>query len=360
MSDVVFILGAGASRQGGAPLMFDFLDTAADLLFARKVKSTDSFQRVLQARGKFQAAHSKAKLDIDNIEALFTALELSKIIRTAPGGLIDDVPTLIADLKTVIVETLENTLLFPNTPDGMKAPKPYPEFAKLVEKIIRNSRLPRTAAVLTFNYDIAVDHALECEDLSFSYALSETSRESNVDLLKLHGSINWSVDSGESRQIRPMPVDHYLRQYFSTYNARGNSNLFPLRFSQVLQAHFQKSQLQVDPTPLIVPPSWNKSDYHVALSDVWARAAKHLSEAEYVFIIGYSLPETDAFFRHLYALGSIGERGFRRIEVFNPDSSTERRFLDLLGPGALSRFAFHAIGFDQAIPVIAKYFPDKK
>jgi len=340
-------------------LMFDFLDTAADLLFARKVKSIESFQRVMHARGKFQAAHSKAKLDIDNIEALFTALELSKIIQTAPGGLIGDVPTLIDDLKTVIVETLESTLLFPNMPNGIRAPKPYPEFAKLIEKIIRNSRLPRTAAVLTFNYDIAIDHALECEDISYSYALSQNSAERSVDLLKLHGSINWSVDSGVSRQIRPLPVSQYLRQYFSTLNNR-NNNLFPLRFSQVLHDHFRKGELQVEKTPLIVPPSWNKSDYHVALSDVWSRAAKHLSEAEYVFIIGYSLSETDAFFRHLYSHGIIGERGFRRIEVFNPDTSTEARFLDLLGPGALSRFAFHGTGFEQAIPIIDKYFPEKK
>lgn len=339
--------------------MFDFLDTASDLLFARKVKSTESFQRVMQARGKFQAAHSKARLDIDNIEALFTALELSKIIQTAPGGLLADVPTLIDDLKTVIVETLESTVLFPEMSKGIRAPKPYPEFAKLVERIIRNSRLPRTAAVLTFNYDIAVDHALECEDISYGYALSQDSAERSVDLLKLHGSINWSVDSGVSRRIRPLPVGHYLKQYFSTYNIR-DSNLFPLRFSEVLQDHFRKGNLEVEKTPLIVPPSWNKADYHVALSDVWSRAAKHLSEAEYVFIIGYSLPETDAFFRHLYALGSIGDRGFRRIEVFNPDTGTEARFRNLLGPGALSRFAFHGIGFEQAIPIIDRYFPDKK
>ena len=34
MSDIVFILGAGASRQAGAPLMNDFIDTAESLLRA--------------------------------------------------------------------------------------------------------------------------------------------------------------------------------------------------------------------------------------------------------------------------------------------------------------------------------------
>jgi hypothetical protein len=32
-----------------------------------------------------------------------------------------------------------------------------------------------------------------------------------------------------------------------------------------------------------------------------------------VFVIGYSLPETDSFFRHLYALGSVGKAPLRKI-----------------------------------------------
>ena len=32
MSKTVFILGAGASREAGAPLMFDFLDTAENIM----------------------------------------------------------------------------------------------------------------------------------------------------------------------------------------------------------------------------------------------------------------------------------------------------------------------------------------
>jgi hypothetical protein len=38
---------------------------------------------------------------------------------------------------------------------------------------------------------------------------------------------------------------------------------------------------------------------------VWRTAAQHLSEAEHIFIIGYSLPETDQFFRYLYGLGTV-------------------------------------------------------
>ncbi|MFN7929916.1 MAG: hypothetical protein U0Y68_18610 [Blastocatellia bacterium] len=99
-----------------------------------------------------------------------------------------------------------------------------------------------------------------------------------------------------------------------------------------------------------MPPSWNKADYHNALSDVWAAAARHLSEAEYIFIIGYSLPTTDSFFRHLYALGSVGPTPLRKIIVFNPDASgeTDQRFRDLLGPGAKARYEYQKMTFEQA------------
>src|SRR5258706_11739933 len=46
-----------------------------------------------------------------------------------------------------------------------------------------------------------------------------------------------------------------------------------------------RSLVEVEPEPVIVPPSWNKSDYHQTLSNVWAAAATDLSEAEYIFII---------------------------------------------------------------------------
>jgi hypothetical protein len=59
--------------------------------------------------------------------------------------------------------------------------------------------------------------------------------------------------------------------------------------------------------PVIVPPTWNKTQYHKEIGGVWTEAAKHLSEAENIFIIGYSLPDTDQFFRYLYSLGTVGD-----------------------------------------------------
>ena len=86
---------------------------------------------------------------------------------------------------------------------------------------------------------------------------------------------------------------------------------------------------------------------------------KHLSEAEYIYIIGYSLPETDSFFRHLYALGSVGQNPLRRFEVFNPDASgaVDQRFKSLLGPGAAACYTYHKETFEESLDRIRDYFP---
>ena len=129
-----------------------------------------------------------------------------------------------------------------------------------------------------------------------------------------------------------------------------------------MSEYFSKfTDTQVEPEPVIVPPTWNKSDYHQALSQVWGKAAQELSEARSIFICGYSLPETDAFFRLLYALGTVGQFPLGKIIVYNPEDagSVDKRFRQMLGPGAIARYQYKAMPFHKAIPDIKKQFPAK-
>ncbi|MDQ6923234.1 MAG: hypothetical protein M3Z74_03610 [Pseudomonadota bacterium] len=84
--------------------------------------------------------------------------------------------------------------------------------------------------------------------------------------------------------------------------------------------------------PFLVPPAINKAEHHRAIRPVWTQAAKELSEAEYIFIIGYSFPDADAFFKHLFAIGTVGKNPLRRIEVFDPKADVlEALFRTILG-----------------------------
>jgi hypothetical protein len=83
---------------------------------------------------------------------------------------------------------------------------------------------------------------------------------------------------------------------------------------------------------------------------VWGRAARELEEAKYIFVLGYSLPETDQFFRSLFALGTEGPTILNRIAIFDPNSGpVEQRFRAMLGQAALDRFSAHNMLFESGL-----------
>lgn len=362
MSSVVFILGAGASKQCGAPLMANFLDVASDLLRRNLVgNSREHFDRVFSVIGQLQAVHSKAQLDLNNIESIFTALELGKVIQRIPGIESSEIQATIDSLKELIVKTLEVTIKFPTRKTHILVPAPYEQFAELIQHLRGGAEIPQTVSVISFNYDIAADMALFRAGLKPTYILDNMYHGENpVPLLKLHGSLNWASEKG-TNQINPLHLSEYLKKYSIPGFEEHGEVALPIG-SQLVEYYEKFTDVRVNPEPVIVPPSWNKADYHQALSKVWAAAAQHLSEAEYIFVIGYSLPETDSFFRHLYALGSVGKSALRKIVVFNPESSgeTDQRFRRLLGPGAMARYSYEEETFAVAVSSIKRMFPAAK
>jgi hypothetical protein len=80
-----------------------------------------------------------------------------------------------------------------------------------------------------------------------------------------------------------------------------------------------------------------------------------LSEAEHIFVIGYSLPTTDEFFKYFYALGSVGSSIPTLFSVVNPDSGIAKRFKLIVGPTAASPNCLRPVleRFDAAIPFIS-------
>ena len=139
MSDVVFILGAGASRQWR---------TAHGRLLGYGVRPVSLIVRKRRQRSfsacSLRLEHCKAftqgPLDLNNIESIFTALELGKIIKRVPGIPAEEIPEVIAALKDLIVKTLEATISFPTNRNYIYAPEPYGKFAELVKYLCANAQ----------------------------------------------------------------------------------------------------------------------------------------------------------------------------------------------------------------------------
>jgi hypothetical protein len=345
--------------------MRDFLDKARDIWALGKVgDAKQDFERVFNAVSALKVVHSNSRLDLSNIETLFAACEMAQTLRTFPGlteGVEAEIDKILHSLKRLIVRTLEISLPFRLIKEDhswdLQPPVPYDRFALLVLQLIEKCRPRHDVAVITFNYDTAADFALEWAGCSVVYGLEgdpPITGAPRVPVLKLHGSISWGVlEENGTKTVVPLRLGELLRRANFLLRDAGP-------FHWTVTGDLQNAGMMG--VPVLVPPTWNKADSHRALEKVWSLAAHELSEAENIIVIGYSMPETDSFFRHLYALGTVGGTMLRRFWVFNPNRSIERQFHDLLGPGAEGRFEFNPGGgtgtFSEAINYLVSVFPE--
>src|ERR1051326_1249539 len=354
MPTSVFLLGAGASKLAGAPLMAEFLGAARNL---RRVglpaEHHAAFDLVFEAMGKLQAVHSKATLDFNNVESLFSAFEVAKTLDKLPGYSPDAIDQVIEALKTVIVVTLERTIPFPY--NGMlQTPDPYQDFVALLSALQQTALPSHRLAVLTFNYDICVDFALT-QEFDIHYGLDGTAGDgASIPLLKLHGSLNWT-EQEEGKAIVPWMLPDYLSNRSVSPVSRPRQLFVPIG-SQLPE--FKYKNIPLTGKPVVVAPTFNKGDSHRTLSKVWKVAADQLGKAENIFIIGYSFPPTDKFFEYLYGLGTVGPTLLERVWLFNPDSTGQvrQRFAQLIGAGATHAFRHVQGTFSDAIKVLTQEF----
>jgi NAD-dependent SIR2 family protein deacetylase len=336
MSKLVFILGAGCSAAAGVPTMPRFLDAAESISRGKQLSDIDQakFDLVFRAYDCLQSIYSKSsEIDLLNVESLFAALEMAETIGTLRGlAESHSVSELIPAIKRTIVRTIELTANFPNR----GAPVPYGQFCTWLK-----SR-PAETSILTFNYDLCLDWALNLSGLQPDYRLPNDGPEDrgSVDVLKLHGSLNWAFC--EQCGIVPKRL-HALTQaeLGRVIRPAAGSDVRLAITDAIAYQTCSRCSKSFSGEPVIVPPTWNKGSFSSgSMKTVWARAAKHLAEAEYIVIIGYSVPPTDQFFHYLYALGTMSQIRVKKILVYNPDESIEDRYRRLLGPTVISRFKF--------------------
>lgn len=347
MEKTVFILGAGASRQAGGPLMSDFLDKARDLLANHRVQSKEKeFERVFDALVELRPVFYKSYIDLDNIESVFAAFEMASLIKKLGSWKPEDTELLEEAIKTLIVVTLDNTIQYP-TPRQVAYPPPhYGDFFRYIaEKLKQDFRnLSSLVTFITFNYDTALDYSLSFNNIPLKYCLEkETKKETAIKLIKLHGSLNWiKCPNPQCGKINVAQI--------KTVHAHSSKGYYNILHPEIIKCDCGTSLSEI--MPFIVPPTMSKGEHHKDLGNVWATAAKELEESTNIFVIGYSLPENDLFFRYLFALGTVGKGHLKRFWVFNPNKEVEDRFRKLIGKGIENRFQPFQNTFEESIEII--------
>jgi hypothetical protein len=361
MSRTVFILGAGASKAAGSPLMGDFLDVAERLNGSGSVKDAgDAFDLVFEGLAALQSAHSKATINLDNVESVFAAFEMAQLLGSLCDLSIEKIQRLSVAMRRVIDRTIQETVRFPVAQNQIQPPPGYSQLARLVKQAVNGPHYPKDIvtrfrltdfSVITFNYDICVDFAFHSAGIPIRYYLDQSEDIHHVSVLKLHGSLNWAECSGCGK-IVCWPLAEFLRNRTFLLDGVHSVNLSVASRMNDFE-HCKGAPVE---GPYVVPPTWNKSQYHKELESVWRAAASELSTAENIFICGYSLPDTDQFFRYLYALGTIGDTRLKRLWVFNPDKSVEKTYRSLLGQAVLSRFKCFDKTFEEMFGEIRNLF----
>lgn len=216
-----------------------------------------------------------------------------------------------------------------------------PEWTKLLAKWLNEKR----TWVVTFNYDTVLERicflCLKDEsgknrpDLIFnSYRVPLApiqfrragvfggSEEYMFDLVKLHGSINWFYSGweqfpGEQIYCRLVDSKSPYKDYVSEDSDRG-----------VSQKELEELEMLLsDKVPLIIPPVAEKSRFYAnqTVRYLWGKAREYLKEAEEIYVIGYSLPDTDLTTKLLLQAACAGQT--KTVYIVNNDMTGKNNLL---------------------------------
>lgn len=275
----VILLGAGFSAPLGAPLIGNFFDFAEGLLERPEIRADAASSRVLadalEIHSQLRRSHTLTDDDTDNIEAVLSTVDLMDSLGVEPTGR-------GSTLRKMLSLVIEHSLSLPEHPAHL----PMRGYEELVRGLgLASERI----TVITMNYDCLLEYMCDRLGLSFSYGPSPD--RDSLEILKLHGSLNWWKCSGECK--RPHVVVAPIEWLEIEDEGGRRPALGRLRAQP-------RSCPHCEPGLLVVPPTWQKDTSSTeALLALWRRAQAVLAMAESLVVIGYSLPQIDVQLQRL-------------------------------------------------------------
>jgi hypothetical protein len=336
MSEIVFVLGAGASKSAGAPLMNEFFDTAEDLLAKNRFgEDSDLIKKTFTCIDFLQKVYSKSYVDLNNLEQVFGLIELGYLLDLNFDNKESPFEEYRKSILRLIIRTIEEKGII----KIRSCPGDYSHIIKFIQK--NNGR---KISFITFNYDYFLEISLIMKQISFNYSFDDLQNSSQIPIYKLHGSLNWAICK-ESLTNNEIIIPIYNESLlvapilFTEQSDLKTIASKQLKIGFVLEKGRKKYEV-IQENPFLIPPTWNKMAYNKDLKNIWHNAAIELRDAKYLLIIGYSLPETDSFFKYLLALGTLSDARIRKFLVINPDNKCEAKYREIIGKGIEDRFLF--------------------
>jgi hypothetical protein len=235
---------------------------------------------------------------------------------------------------------------------------------RMLSRLLGSGIDPKDITIITFNQDLQVEKILEhlCEAdrwaslagrlFSFPglYAIPESDWEDitgpggptpaadlfpqtsaqpdYLEVLKLHGSLNWYSTHNSARPSRR-----------AMFNPRRRLSV-TRRKTIAPDMTLNRPSKRVYTLPVVVPPVNHKSDVlHESLATIWTRAERRLAKADHVVVFGYSCPALDFESANLITRAHRKRPDGSTLTLIDPDGAVVTRYIDLLSPSRLSYFA---------------------
>jgi len=318
---MVILFGAGATRaafSGGMPpppLDTDFFDIAGQL-------TGRGTRRLAQqvARDVFELYGRVTGIGLEQYyRDIETRLELSKFAKSKNRP--KDWLVRTKNLQELVRRVLVHTTC--DLDEGSAKPRCSGIHQALLARVKAGDTL------ITFNYDTVIEesmsesatlwtprggYAVDASGITHDWAKKwfekrgiDKAEEAQVQLLKLHGSLNWVLYKTSKVRLKPRP-----------YVVRAKKG----------KAVFDKAA--------ILPPGWHKRVDKNPYNALWQKARTELEKCATLVIVGYSLPETDLIARALFLeasrLRETKGSFLKELHVADISESAKNRIVDLFVP----------------------------
>jgi hypothetical protein len=274
--ETVFIVGAGFSKGLGYPLVSDLLIRLWPKLPSGRQKR---LEEIIGFHNPGFSPH--VHTSYPTIERLLSQMmaneQMFKASRAAPGNftlarLRTARRRLLLDIAEWFHALQKDT--FKNLPNWLL------KFRKIIKPGDR---------IISFNWDLVVEQLVFGEELRpESYGFGSP-HESDICLLKPHGSLNW-FEYELGRRIKK-------DRRFNLFSDESGNHI--MAFKRFRSPRSQRRRYM----PLIVPPVYNKDFGHSVFDMLWQYTVGALSTARNVVFLGYSLPDLDFQARFILRCG---------------------------------------------------------
>lgn len=368
----IFILGAGFSRPAGLPLASQ-LYLAVRALIEGQHGTDTKFDRDLNYYLRYcdDCGFTGQTKDALDLELFMSYLDIEHYLQLRGS----DTWSREGNESQLMIRRAIGKAIHDGTPAANKLPGYYYKFAEMLS--------PRDI-VLTFNYDLVLEHALTQVGKRFrryphrftsvnEYGGTLDSDTEEVVLLKLHGSLDWFDDSQflESRRsLLAKGLDKTgLHSVFDDPKRYGvkplvegmlppNDPLVHLHAIQDVSRYY--SQDGGFNAPFILSPSHVKFVYASPIMSLWNGLGRAGGYNLGVSVVGFSLPPHDEYIRiglhqmlNNYAswwdspmLGVL--KDYARFVDYKPEQADQKAYIDRyrFAGADRSRFFFDGFGPD--------------